>query len=101
MRPTGDGRAQRGSSIQQEGRSSGVLARPTWSSTERTWRNWMHADESNDSQPADAAGVHATAIDVHNHAMLPLLEWLERAGLSDLSRVGGGGGPAGPGGGRA
>ena len=46
--------------------------------------DWMHADESNDSQPAD----HATAIDVHNHAMpLPLLEWLEHAGLSDLSRV--------------
>ena len=42
--------------------------------------DWMHADESNDSQPAD----HATAIDVHNHAMpLPLLEWLERAGLSE------------------
>jgi hypothetical protein len=50
----------------------------------------MHADESNDSRPADAAGVHATAIDVHNHAMLPLLEWLERAGLSDLSRIGDG-----------
>ena len=51
----------------------------------------MHANESNDSQPADAAGVRATAIDVHNHAMpLPLLEWLEGAGLSDLSRIGDG-----------
>ena len=51
----------------------------------------MHVNESNDSQPADAAGVRATAIDVHNHAMpLPLLEWLERAGLSDLSRIGDG-----------
>ena len=27
----------------------------------------MHANESNDSQPADAAGVHPAAIDVHNH----------------------------------
>ena len=51
----------------------------------------MQANESNDSQPADAAGVHATAIDVHNHAMpLPLLEWLEGVGLSDLSRIGDG-----------
>ena len=34
----------------------------------------MHVNESNDSQPADAAGVRATAIDVHNHSMpLPLL----------------------------
>lgn len=30
----------------------------------------------------------AAAIDVHNHAMpLPLLQWLEHAGLSDLSRL--------------
>ena len=44
----------------------------------------MHANETNDSQPADAAGVHPAAIDVHNHAMpLPLLEWLERSGLSE------------------
>ena len=35
----------------------------------------MHANETNDSQPADAAGVHPAAIDVHNHAMpLPLLD---------------------------
>jgi hypothetical protein len=27
----------------------------------------MHANETNDSQPADAAGVHPAAIDVHNH----------------------------------
>ena len=26
----------------------------------------MHANETNDSQPADAAGVHPAAIDVHN-----------------------------------
>jgi aminocarboxymuconate-semialdehyde decarboxylase len=51
----------------------------------------MHVNESNDSQPADAAGVRATAIDVHNHSMpLPLLEWLESAGLSDLARIGDG-----------
>ena len=51
----------------------------------------MHANESSDGQPADVAGVRATAIDVHNHAMpLPLLEWLEAAGLSDLSRIGDG-----------
>ena len=51
----------------------------------------MHADESNDSRPAEADGADAAAIDVHNHAMpLPLLEWLERDGLSDLSRIGDG-----------
>ena len=51
----------------------------------------MPANESNDRQPADAADVEAKAIDVHNHAMpLPLLEWLEGAGLSDLSRIGDG-----------
>ena len=49
----------------------------------------MPANESSDRQPADAADVQAKAIDVHNHAMpLPLLEWLERAGLADLSRIG-------------
>ena len=49
----------------------------------------MHADESNDSRPAEADNVDAAAIDVHNHAMpLPLLEWLERDGLADLSRIG-------------
>ena len=38
----------------------------------------MRADESNDSRRAEADGVDAAAIDVHNHAMpLPLLEWLE------------------------
>ena len=48
----------------------------------------MHADESDDRRPA-AGGANAAAIDVHNHAMpLPLLEWLERAGLADLSRIG-------------
>ena len=47
----------------------------------------MRVHESNSSQQADANAVDAAAIDVHNHAMpLPLLEWLERAGLSDLSR---------------
>lgn len=36
-----------------------------------------------DRRPTVAAGVHPTAIDVHNHAMpLPLLEWLERDRLS-------------------
>ena len=49
----------------------------------------MRADESNDSRPAEADGVDAAAIDVHSHAMpLPLLEWLERDGLADLSRIG-------------
>ena len=48
----------------------------------------MPANKSDDRQPADAADVHAKAIDVHNHAMpLPLLEWLERDGLSDLSGI--------------
>jgi aminocarboxymuconate-semialdehyde decarboxylase len=48
----------------------------------------MRADESNDSRPAEADGVDAAAIDVHNHAIpLPLLEWLERDGLADLSRI--------------
>ena len=51
----------------------------------------MDANESNDSRPADAADGRARAIDVHNHAMpLPLLEWLERDGLSDLSGIGDG-----------
>ena len=48
----------------------------------------MRVHESNNSQQADATQRRPTAIDVHNHAMpLPLLEWLERAGLSDLSRI--------------
>jgi|SoiMethySBSTD1v2_1073268.scaffolds.fasta_scaffold460178_1 aminocarboxymuconate-semialdehyde decarboxylase len=48
----------------------------------------MRTHESNDSPPADPGSTRPTAIDVHNHAMpLPLLEWLERAGLSDLSRI--------------
>ena len=51
----------------------------------------MHTHESSDSRPADARGADPTAIDVHNHAMpLPLLEWLQGAGLSDLSRIGDG-----------
>jgi aminocarboxymuconate-semialdehyde decarboxylase len=53
--------------------------------------DWMHTHESKDDDPADAGHVRPTAIDVHNHAMpLPLLEWLQRSGLSDLSRVGDG-----------
>ncbi len=48
----------------------------------------MPTNVPTDGQPADAADVNAQAIDVHNHAMpLPLLEWLEREGLSDLSRI--------------
>ncbi len=48
----------------------------------------MPTNVPSDGQPADAADVNAQAIDVHNHAMpLPLLEWLEREGLSDLSGI--------------
>jgi aminocarboxymuconate-semialdehyde decarboxylase len=48
----------------------------------------MPTHEPNDSQPAAAGEPHPTAIDVHNHAMpLPLLEWLENAGLADLSGI--------------
>ena len=44
----------------------------------------MNTGESDNSQRQTA---EATAIDVHNHAMpLPLLEWLQREGLADLSR---------------
>src|SRR4051794_12195486 len=47
----------------------------------------MRTHESNDGPPGPDS-TRPTAIDVHNHAMpLPLLEWLERAGLSDLSRI--------------
>ena len=39
-----------------------------------------------DAHSSENSGV-APAIDVHNHAMpLPLLEWLQHAGLADLSR---------------
>jgi aminocarboxymuconate-semialdehyde decarboxylase len=48
----------------------------------------MHTQESTAGRPSDATSDDLTAIDVHNHAMpLPLLEWLQGAGLSDLSRI--------------
>ena len=89
MRPGGDGRARRTSSIQQEGVAPAYSHGQHGVRPRVTWRNCMPANESSDRQPADAADVQAKAIDVHNHAMpLPLLEWLERAGLADLSRIG-------------
>jgi aminocarboxymuconate-semialdehyde decarboxylase len=48
----------------------------------------MCADDQSKGDAADPADDHATAIDVHAHAMpLPLLEWLEHRSLADLSRA--------------
>ena len=39
----------------------------------------MHANETNDSQPADAAGVHPAAIDVHNQCDASAVARMARA----------------------
>ncbi len=43
----------------------------------------MHANETNDSQSADAAGVHPAAIDVHNQCdASAVARMAQRTGLS-------------------
>ena len=89
MPPEGDDRAQRSSSTQQEAVAPeyphdqhGLRPRGR-GGTGCTQTSPTTADRRN------AGGVDAAAIDVHSHAMpLPLLEWLERDGLADLSRIG-------------
>ncbi len=39
----------------------------------------MHANETNDSQPADAAGFHPAAIDVHNQSDASAVARMARA----------------------